>query len=136
MVKRLILVLGDQLSEGLSALREADKASDLIVMAEVGEEAGYVPHHPKKIALVLSAMRHFASELENDGWRVAYTRLDDDAASKSIVGELMRRGQEHGVSEVLATRPGEWRLIGALENAPLTVTLLPDDRFLCSLHAF
>jgi len=136
MVKRLVLILGDQLSEGLSALREADKENDLIVMSEVLDETGYVPHHPKKIALVLSAMRHFAGELEDAGWHVAYTRLDDEAASKSIVGELMRRGQEHGVSEVLATRPGEWRLIGALENAPLTVTLLPDDRFICSLQEF
>ena len=136
MVKRLVLVLGDQLSKGLSALREADKDNDLIVMAEVGDEAGYVPHHPKKIALVLSAMRHFADELEKDGWHVAYTRLDDEEASKSIVGELMRRGQEHDVSEVLATRPGEWRLIEALENAPLKVTLLPDDRFICSLEEF
>ena len=136
MVKRLVLVLGDQLSTGLSALCEADKDADLIVMAEVPDEAGYVPHHPKKIALVLSAMRHFAAELEEDGWRVAYTRMDDAEASNSIVGELMRRGQEHGVSEVLATRPGEWRLIEALENAPLSVTLLPDDRFICSLQEF
>ena len=117
MVKRLILVLGDQLSENLSALREADKATDLIVMAEVLDETGYVPHHPKKIALVLSAMRHFAQALENDGWQVAYTRLEDAKASKSIVGELMRRGQAHGTTDVIATRPGEWRLIEALENA-------------------
>lgn len=136
MVKRLVLVLGDQLSKPLSALREADKATDLIVMAEVADEAGYAPHHPKKIALVLSAMRHFAAELEQDGWTVAYTRLDDPDASTSIVGELMRRGQEHGTSTVLATAPGEWRLHRALEAAPLTVTLLPDDRFVCSLDAF
>jgi deoxyribodipyrimidine photolyase-related protein len=136
MVKRLVLVLGDQLSEGLSALREADKDQDLIVMAEVLDETGYVPHHPKKIALVLSAMRHFAKALQEDGWRVAYTRLDDPEAAKSIVGELMRRGEEHGVSEVLATRPGEWRLIEALENAPLSLRVLPDDRFICSLEEF
>ena len=65
-------------------------------MAEVMDEGSYVPHHPKKIALVLSAMRHFAEELREDGWQVAYTRLDDPEASRSIVGELMRRGQEHG----------------------------------------
>ena len=28
-------------------------------------------------ALVLSAMRHFAQELRENGWQVAYTRLDD-----------------------------------------------------------
>jgi len=136
MVNRLVLVLGDQLSHALSALRDADKAHDLIVMAEVGDEAGYVPHHPQKIALVFSAMRHFADELAADGWQVAYTRLDDAEATRSIVGELMRRGQDHGTSQVIATQPGEWRLISALEDAPLSVTLLPDDRFICALDEF
>jgi deoxyribodipyrimidine photolyase-related protein len=136
MVGRLVLVLGDQLSHGVSALREADKSRDIVVMAEVMDEGTYVPHHPKKIALILSAMRHFAQELRENGWQVAYTRLDDPEASKSITGELMRRGQEYGTSEVIATQPGEWRLIEALGNAPLTVTQLPDDRFICSLNEF
>ena len=92
MVNRLVLVLGDQLSEGLSALRHADKDSDMIVMAEVMDEGTYVPHHPKKIALVLSAMRHFADDLRGQGWQLAYTKLDDPEASRSVVGELMRRG--------------------------------------------
>jgi len=135
-VSRLVLILGDQLSEDLSALREADKDNDLIVMAEVADEASYVAHHPKKIALVFSAMRHFAQTLRQNGWQVAYSKLDDDETSQSIVGELMRRGQEHGTSEALVNRPGEWRLIEALETAPLTVTMLADDRFVASLDAF
>ena len=45
---RLILVLGDQLSDNLSALREA-REGDVVVMAEVMDEASYVRHHPKKI---------------------------------------------------------------------------------------
>ena len=135
-MSRLVLVLGDQLSHGLSALKAADKGRDVVVMAEVVDEGTYVPHHPKKIALVLSAMRHFADELRAEGWQVAYTRLDDPEASRSIVGELMRRGQAHGTSEVIATQPGEWRLIEALDAAPLSVTQLPDDRFICSLEEF
>ena len=135
-MSRLVLVLGDQLSHDLSALEAADKGQDIVVMAEVMEEGTYVPHHPKKIALVLSAMRHFAEELRAAGWQVAYTRLDDAEATRSIVGELMRRGQDHGTSEVIATRPGEWRLIEALDAAPLTVRQLPDDRFVCSLDEF
>ena len=35
----------------------------------------------------------------------------------------------------MATRPGEWRLIAALEERRL-VTLLPDDRFVCVAAAF
>ena len=77
MVGRLILILGDQLSDDLSALREGDPARDTIVMAEVLGEASYVPHHPKKIAFLFAAMRKFATRLEGQGWRVAYTRLDD-----------------------------------------------------------
>jgi deoxyribodipyrimidine photolyase-related protein len=135
-VSRLILVLGDQLTDTLSALRAADPKRDLVVMAEVAEEAGYVPHHPRKIAFLFSAMRHFAAQLERDGWRVAYTRLDDPENSGTIGGELLRRAQAEGAEEVVATQPGEWRLIEALEDLPLTVRQLPDDRFIASLKAF
>ena len=131
---RLILVLGDQLTDTVAALREGDPAEDVVVMAEVAEEAGYVPHHPKKIAFCFAAMRHFAEELREGGWTVEYTRLDDGAGYSSIVEALIAASEKHGVSEVIATRPGEWRLIEALEEAPLEVTQLEDDRFVAS-HA-
>ena len=134
MVGRLVLVLGDQLTETLSALAQADKARDTVVMAEVADEAAYVQHHPKKIALIFAAMRKFAQALEQDGWTVAYTQLDDTDNAGSIVGELLRRAAQTGASEVLATEPGEWRLIDKLKYAPLKVHLLPDDRFLAT-HA-
>ena len=134
MVSRLVLVLGDQLSAGLSALREGDRERDTVVMAEVTEEARYVRHHPKKIALVFAAMRKFAQALERDGWRVAYTQLDDTENAGSIVGELLRRAGQTGASEVLCTEPGEWRLINKLTHAPIKTTILGDDRFLAS-HA-
>jgi deoxyribodipyrimidine photolyase-related protein len=127
-------VLGDQLSEGLSALRQADRGTDIVVMAEVAEEAGYVLHHPKKIALVFAAMRKFSTQLQTDGWDVRYAQLDDTGNAGSIVGELLRRAEETGATEVLYTEPGEWRLIGALRDAPLTMTVLQDDRFIAS-HA-
>ena len=57
---RLVLVLGDQLTPGIAALRAGDRARDVVVMAEVLGEATYVPHHPQKIALILAAMRKHA----------------------------------------------------------------------------
>ncbi len=134
MSPRLVLVLGDQLSPELSALREADRGRDVVVMAEVMDEATYVDHHPKKIAFLFSAMRHFAQELRADGWDVRYSRLDDPETGTSITGELLRRAQECGAAEVLATEPGEFRLIAALEDCPLPVHQFEDDRFLAS-HA-
>ncbi len=136
MVTRLVLVLADQLSEGLSALRAADQARDVVVMAEVGEEAGYVPHHPKKIAFLFAAMRKFAARLRAAGWRVAYTALDDPENSGSIPGELLRRAAEHQATGVIATQPGEWRLIAALGDMPLPLHTIRDDRFIASAEEF
>lgn len=133
---RLVLVLGDQLSEGLSALAEADKNADVVVMAEVDEEAGYVRHHPKKIALIFAAMRKFAGALREDGWDVRYTQLDDSENAGSIVGELLRWADEAGASEVLVTEPGEWRLIEKIREAPIKVRMLQDDRFIASHKEF
>ena len=137
MVKpRLLLVLGDQLSDDISSLRAADKERDVVIMAEVMAEATYVPHHPKKIALVLAAMRKFAAALTEDGWTVAYTKLDDDENTGSIPSELIRRASEFHADEIIATTPGEWRLIAALNDLPLVVHQLPDERFITSPKEF
>lgn len=134
MVARLVLVLGDQLSMGLSALEKADKDNDIVVMAEVADEAEYVGHHPKKIALIFAAMRKFADALRGDGWDVRYTRLDDAENAGSIVGELLRRASETDASGVICTEPGEWRLIEKLKYAPIKTHILNDTRFIAS-HA-
>ncbi|QHQ35490.1 cryptochrome/photolyase family protein [Algicella marina] len=136
MVKRLVLVLGDQLTMDLSALREADRSRDAVVMAEVHDEASYAWHHKKKIAFIFSAMRHFAEALRDDGWEVLYSRYDDAETGRSICAELMRRTRETGAEEVLATRCGEWRLREALENCPVKIRVLPDDRFIASAEEF
>jgi deoxyribodipyrimidine photolyase-related protein len=70
MQKTLHFIFGDQISSNLSSLREFDKKHDVILMCEVTKEASYVWHHPKKIALIFSAMRHFALELQGLGYEV------------------------------------------------------------------
>jgi deoxyribodipyrimidine photolyase-related protein len=135
-VGRLILLLGDQLTLGTPMLRAADPARDVIVMAEVMAEGTYVPHHPQKIVLVLSAMRKFAAALQAAGWQVAYTRLDDPDNTQSIPGELTRRAAETGATEVWAMEPGEWRLDAALRDLPLGLRVWPDSRFIASKAEF
>ncbi|WDF75106.1 cryptochrome/photolyase family protein [Novosphingobium sp. KACC 22771] len=130
---RIILVLGDQLSLSLSALAAADPVSDIVLMAEVAEEAVYVRHHKKKIALVLSAMRHFAEELRGAGWRVDYVRLDDPANTGSLRGEAQRARQRWGAQDIIATEPGEWRLMQDMRD---WANLLPDSRFLADREGF
>ncbi|MGJ8623484.1 MAG: cryptochrome/photolyase family protein [Yoonia sp.] len=133
---RLVLVLGDQLSPNLSALKKADKDTDVVVMAEVADEASYVPHHPKKIAFTFMAMRKFAKRLRDDGWQVDYTTLDDPDNTGSITGELIRRASNHDAAGVVYTEPGEWRLIEALAEMPLKSHCLPDTRFIATHKEF
>jgi deoxyribodipyrimidine photolyase-related protein len=128
----LIVILGDQLTTRISSLRRADKANDIVLMAEVAEEAGYVRHHKKKLAFVFSAMRHFAQRLIKDGWRVDYVKLDNEGNTGSLAGEIDRVRKRHDISNVVMTEPAEWRLKQALAY----VEQLEDDRFLCSHAAF
>ena len=136
---RLRLVLGDQLSDSIASL--ADYADgDLILMAEVAEEAGYVPHHKKKIAFLFSAMRHFASRLEGGGKAVRYVRLDDPDNSGSLKGEVERALKSGSYDEIVVVEPGEYRLKAEFETWSdpfgLPVRLRRDDRFICTLDRF
>ena len=139
-VRNLIPILGDQLSPDMTSLRAANKDRDVVLMSEVAAETGYVPHHKKKIAFVLSAMRHFAAELEQLGWTVDLVRLEDAGNTGTITGEIERAVERHRCGTVIVTEPGEWRLRSALEKCaetiPVPVRILDDDRFLCSRTKF
>ncbi|MEM9358046.1 MAG: cryptochrome/photolyase family protein [Pseudomonadota bacterium] len=136
----LILVLGDQLTPSLSSLAHADVKADVVLMAEVAEEATYVRHHKKKIAFLFSAMRHFAAELEAEGWKVVYVRLDDDGNSGHLAGEVARVRAQHGLDRIVVTEPGEWRLLdemqGWSERLDCDVEILIDDRFIATRREF
>lgn len=136
----LILVLGDQLTPDLSSLRTADQATSVVLMAEVMAEATYVRHHKKKIALVFSAMRHFAEALRSDGWQVDYVSLDAPENSGSLSGEVTRAVSRHNASSVAATEAGEWRLRQDMaawhDRLNVPVIIHTDDRFLCSEEEF
>jgi (6-4)DNA photolyase len=109
-------------------------------MAEVEEEATYVRHHKKKIAFLLSAMRHFAEEMQAQGWRVDYRRLDARGNRGSFTGEVERAIAVHKPEGIVVTEPGEWRVLQAMEgwqNAfGLPVDIREDGRFICSTAEF
>jgi deoxyribodipyrimidine photolyase-related protein len=138
--KSLILILGDQLSQTIAALRNADKARDVVLMAEVAGEATYVKHHKKKIAFVFSAMRHFAVELTQAGWTVDYVAFEDENNSGTLSSEIKRAVQRHHCDRVLVTEPGEWRVRYDFEKLEgelgIPLIVLEDDRFLCSRSDF
>ena len=132
----MLLILGDQLTQGVGALGDIDPAHDHVLLAEVMEEASHVPHHPKKIALIFSAMRHFAEALRQQGIQVHYVALDDPDNSGSLPGELLRWTQRLDPAEVHLTECGDWRLEQALRHCGVPIHWHPDSRFLCSRDAF
>ena len=88
--RHLIFILGDQLSAGISSLEGADPKRDAVLMCEVTEEATYVRHHPKKIAFIFSAMRHFAEDLRQKDLPSIIRGWMPPGNTGSFTGELQR----------------------------------------------
>ncbi|MFC7473668.1 cryptochrome/photolyase family protein [Dankookia sp. GCM10030260] len=136
----LRVVLGDQCSRGLAALRDLDPARDVVLLAEVMDECTYVRHHKQKIVLVLSAMRHFARALEARGVRVDYIRLDDPGNTGTLAGEVARAVARHAPAGIVCTFPGEFRVLADMRGweaaTGIPVEIRDDDRFLCDLGWF
>lgn len=139
-MKTLRLILGDQLSRQISSLRDLDARSDIVLMVEVHDETVYVRHHRQKIALTLSAMRHFARSLREEGVTVDYVTLDAPGNAGSFTGELRRAVQRHAPDRVAVTEPGEWRVWEQMRQwqtlCGVPVEIREDDRFLCSRQEF
>ncbi len=135
----LRVVLGDQLSPGISALAGL-APGDTVLMAEVMGECTYVPHHPKKIILVLAAMRHFCAALRARGVAVRYVRLDDAGNTQSLGGEVLRAARAEMPDCVIATAPGEYRvrqdMLGWAEMTGIPTEIREDGRFLASTAWF
>ena len=139
-VRALIVVLGDQLSLSLSSLAQGDPKRDVVLMAEVSDETVYVRHHKKKIAFIFSAMRHFAQELHQSGWRVEYVRLDDPENGGSFTSEVARFAAKLKPQRIAITEPGEWRVSDIVESwrdlLDVPVDVLRDNRFICAIPEF
>ena len=134
--KRLVLILGDQLSLQSAALDGFDRQTDTILMVESRAEASHVLSHQAKIVLFLSAMRHFAQELRD----LQYPLIYIEHATQSI-SEVLRDELQNGLwTEVVCIEPGEWRLKQAIlevvEDLKISIEIRDDDHFFCSPAEF
>ncbi len=138
--RKIVLILGDQLSLTMSSLSAADRETDVVLMAEVQEEATYVRHHKKKIAFIFSAMRHFAEELRGQGWQVCYRQLADTGDQGGLRDQVHWAIRSFGATRLVVTEPGEWRLKADMatwsEAFDCPVEILADTRFVCSHGEF
>ena len=136
----LHLILADQLSESIASLQELDKKSNTVMFCEVMEEATYVPHHPKKIVFLFSAMRHFSAELEAKGINVRYVKLDDTKNTGSFTSEVQRAFMELKPKKIIVTEASEYRVLEMMRSwhklLGIPVEILADTRFLATHDEF
>lgn len=139
-VRHLVVVLGDQLDDRSSALDGFDPARDAVWMAEVAEESTHVWSHKARIALFLSAMRHFRDRLAARGFRVEYRQLDDRDNAGTLAGELERAIERLRPEQLVMTECGDYRVRESLTAtaAKLGVPLetRPDRHFFATLDDF
>ncbi len=137
-IRDLILVLGDQLDAQHPAILAGAPARDRVLMIETRAEAMHVPSHRQRIALFLSAMRHFAESLRARGWHVDYRDLDQDVPD--LATGLRAAIDAWGPEGVVVVEPGEWRVRQALErccdDAGIPLRVESDPHFFCSPAEF
>ncbi len=133
---RLILILGDQLDLQSAALRNFNPQADEVIMIESANEAQYVWSHKAKIAIFLSAMRHFAKSLQDLGYPLTYIKQ----ASLPIVDVLKEQILEKGVKHLVCIEPGEYRLKLAIESLVkelgIKIEIHDDEHFYCTRQEF
>ena len=138
--QRLILILGDQLDEDASALRDFDPAHDTVWMAEVLEESTHIPSSKQRTTVFLSAMRHFAAHLQTRGWPLIYSQLDDAHNTGTLAGELSKAIAQVQPHQLVMTAPGDWRVLQSLravakqQGVPLEIR--DDTHFFSTVRDF
>lgn len=136
----LVLLLGDQLSKDTPALRDASLDDTVVAMAEVPAEIERYPNHKQRVAMFLSAMRHFRDELRQRGFTVVYQEIGDENGASSLPEFLERQIAEHSPDRVVMTEPGRYGLREELrqvcEDAGVACEIREDDHFLASHQEF
>ena len=139
-VRNLVIVLGDQLDAESSALQDFDPQQDVVWMAEVAEESTHVWSAKQRIAVFLSAMRHFAQDLRARGLPLVYTQLDDAGNQGTFALELSQTIAQLQPSGLVVTAPGDWRVLQSLRTVAaqhqLPLDLRDDTHFFTTVRDF
>lgn len=130
-----VWILGDQLTLSHPGLQGNGKAQTVVLMVESLPRAGMHPWNKQKLALVWSAMRHFAQELEDLGYDVDYYRMQDNLTSP-LRTHLRRWEPERLVLMETAEsgRTGPLRRVAA--SLGVRVDVLPNSMFLSDRDGF
>lgn len=136
---KAVVVLGDQLDLNNPALLANSPKNTPVLMVESPAESTVVWVHKVRIALFLSAMRHFAEQLRKAGYTVHYRKLGE-TAEHTLVQEVASLCKQHGYTSIDLAEPGEWRLeqdfLSMAKSSGIKLRLLEDTHYLCTRADF
>ncbi len=139
-VRHLVIVLGDQLDAQSSALEGFDATQDVVWMAEVDQESTHVWSAKQRIAVFLSAMRHFAHDLRERGFPLMYVPLDAPDNRGTLALELESAIQQLQPASLVLTAPGDWRVLHSLravaKQHKVALDLRDDTHFFSTVREF
>lgn len=107
------LILGDQLNPKHSWFQETHPDVTYL-MFELRQETDYVLHHAQKILGIFSAMRNFAHELQSQGHRLYYRKID--AHQTSLTDLIQEQINALNAEKFEYQEPDEWRLDHQLQE--------------------
>ena len=122
--KTLIYVAHDNLNRHKGALKNASPDSHEIVLVESQRMLRSRRWHRQRIFFMLSAARHFANALRDEGFTVHYVKSETTSDGISSLG----------FESVIATEPASFRLSTSL--AEIGVTFVENDFFLTPRSLF
>jgi len=138
-MRRLFIILGDQLDRESLIFKHADREQDHFWMAEVAEESTHVWSHKQRTALFLSAMRHFAQWLKGEAYPLTYLAMDSHEfpSLSDALGDFL---SEHQPEEVWMVKPGDYRVFKSLAETckahDTDIKQLHDQHFLSTPAEF
>ena len=139
-LRSLVIVLGDQLDLDAAAFDDFDAGLDAVWMAEVAEESTHVWSSKPRTAMFLSAMRHFALEMQAAGRPLHYKRLDADDNAGSLGAQLEADILRLRPARLVMTAPGDWRVLQAIktvaEAGDLSLEIREDRHFFVTVREF
>lgn len=120
--QKIVYVAHDNLHQDFGALRTANKAKDVIVLVESKRMTTGRPWHPERLFFMLSAARHFARNLELQGFTVRYIK------AQTTIDGLEQAKTEFGDLPVVAAQASSHRQLATLTD--YGVTWIENDFFL------
>jgi len=126
-MKRGIYIAFDQLNKNFGALAQANPKNDVIILVESQRMLQSRNWHIQRLWFMISAAKHFAAELEADGFKVIYKK------SATTRDGILAAKSELKLEKIIGCETNSYRLI---ESTKDIVEYQPSDFFLTSRAEF